>query len=367
MKLDQVQIQHFRNLESVVLNPSATINFIFGQNGSGKSSLLEAIHYLGFGRSFRTSKHKSVVQNEMKSFNVFSKASSNSATTFKLGISRSVSDELSISVNGERSSKTSDLVSKVPVQIFTPQSSDLVIGSPSLRRKFLDWGLFHVEHRFAETSNCYRRTLKQKNAMLRSLAHKQGVAVEVQEPFWDKELIKHGEMLTNYRKEYVERVKPYINANLSQFLPEFSVEISYHRGWEKTLDLADAMEAKYSRDCKVGYLGVGPHKADLKVKVANVDASEIMSRGQLRMLVAALQLAQVQYLNESQGKTSVFLLDDVGAELDASKREVFIDSLLECDAQLFVTAIEKEQLNFIDKYTNKKMFHVEQGQVREEI
>lgn len=366
MKLDQVQIQHFRNLESAVINPSSNINFIFGLNGSGKSSLLEAIHYLGFARSFRTSKHKNVIQYETESFNVFARISEESLT-LKIGISRNKSDEVIVSIDGNKSSRSTELVSKIPVQIFTPQSSDLIIGSPSMRRKFLDWGLFHVEHRFAFLSNSYSRVLKQKNAILRQSNYNRVNESFSQSEFWDEELITHGNTLDEYRKHYVETLEPYLNANLRQFLPEFSFEITYHRGWEKDYSFADAIVRKSEKDIKNGFLSVGPHKADLKVKVKGHDASEVLSRGQLRMLVAALQLAQTQYLMECTKKTCVFLLDDVGAELDISKREVFIDSLLECNAQLFVTAIESSQVNFHKKYNDKKMFHVEHGQVREEI
>lgn len=366
MKLDQVQIKDFRNINSEVLNPSQDLNFIFGQNGSGKSSLLEAIHYLGFARSFRTSKHKNVIQQEKHNFSVFGKCVLE-GEVHKLGISRSIDDKVTVSIDGIRSNKTSELVSNLPVQIFTPQSSDLIIGSPGLRRKYLDWGLFHVEHSFGAVSANYRNVLKNKNALLKNLSLKKSSEEVSQEQFWDNKLVELGNLITNMRSLHIESLEPHINANLMQLLPEFCVEISYYRGWEKERSLQEALEYKNERDKRNGFLSVGPHKADIKIKTKGVDAAEVMSRGQLRMLVAALQLAQIQLLNENTNKSSVFLLDDVGAELDSSKRELFIDNLIECNAQLFVTAIEKEQVSFIEKYKNKKMFHVEHGHVIEEI
>lgn len=368
MNLDLVQIQNFRNLDSVSLNPSPNVNFLFGQNGSGKSSILEAIHYLGFGRSFRTSKHKNVIQNECDAFSVFTKCIplEENYDSFGLGLSRDIHDQVTISINGQRSNKMSELVKQIPVQIFTPQSTEMIIGSPGLRRKYLDWGLFHVEHSFEQISNHYKRLLKHKNAMLKKQSVG-GVISSNESDFWDTELAKAGETFTQYRKSFLERLKPHIYANLEQFLPEISLEISYHRGWEKDVGFNEAISKKLIRDIKQGFLSIGPHKADVKFKVGGVDASEVLSRGQLRMLVAALQLAETQCLLEETSKTCIFLLDDVGAELDVSKREKFIDTLLNCNAQLFVTAIEKEQVMFIDKYKNKKLFHVEHGQVREEI
>ncbi len=362
MKLDKVQIQHFRNLESVVIEPSKYVNFIIGQNGSGKSSILEAIHYLGYARSFRTSKHKNVIKQGYEKFTVFCLNESGE----KYGISRTLQDTVTVNVNGEHSKKAASLVAHLPVQIFTPQSSDLIIGSPKLRSAFLDWGLFHVEHLFSGVSNAFHRALKQKNALLRSRS-KGGSYDSSSMRFWDDELVNRALILDKYRNGYFEAIKTHLNANLMQFLPEFCVEISYHRGWEKNVELADAIIKKDDRDSKNGYLSVGPHKADLKLKIKGTDVAEIMSRGQQRMLVAALQLAQTQYLNSVTSKSSLFLLDDVGAELDQQKREIFVDELLNCDSQLFVTAIEENQISFINKYKNRKMFHVEHGQVKEEI
>lgn len=367
MKLDEVQIQNFRNLDSIVLCPSSQINFIFGQNGSGKSSFLEAIHYLGYARSFRTSKHKNVIQESKSNFSVYAQCSSPDTKLIKLGISRSKDDKVTVSVNGERSNKTSQLVSNLPVQIFTPQSADLVLGSPGYRRRYLDWGLFHVEQFYSSLSSRYKNVLKNKNALLRGTILNRSSNQASQTQFWDEQIIKLGNTITEHRLGLLESLQSYINHNLLQFLPEFSIEISYHRGWEKDKTLALAISEKSERDSKNGYLSVGPHKADLRIRTKGVNAVEVLSRGQLRMLVAALQLAQVQFLNSRTNKSSVFLLDDVGAELDASKRESFIDRLVESDAQLFVTAIEKEQIGFIEKYKNKKMFHVEHGHVREEI
>ncbi|MDC0601702.1 DNA replication/repair protein RecF [Aliiglaciecola sp.] len=365
MKLGTVQIQHFRNLKNVDISPSPTLNFIIGQNGSGKSSFLEALHYLGFGRSFRTSKHKNVIQYEQQRFSLFT-LSNIASGTLKLGMSRGADDSLLVSVNGNKSTRMSELVSHIPIQIFTPQSSDLILGSPSLRRKFLDWGLFHVEHSFIASSQNYQKLVKNKNALLRRNRSTDDKSFSNQMAFWDKQIAIEGESLTLYRKNYLNSIEGHLNSNLLHFLPEFSIEISYHRGWEKDTDLYDSIIKKSDKDIKNGFLSVGPHKADLKLRTNGVDVAETLSRGQLRMLVAALQLAQIQYLKERTDKSCVFLLDDIGAELDETKRELFVDQLVDIDSQLFITAIEKSQLPFIEKYKNKKMFHVEHGQMREE-
>ncbi|NMH60621.1 DNA replication/repair protein RecF [Alteromonas ponticola] len=362
MKLAQVQITNFRNISTACLDLSPSLSVIRGHNGSGKSSLLEAIYYLGFGRSFRTSKHESVIKDDQSSFSVFARCNTETDQHIKVGLSRSRINEVTCNINGEHSNRLADLVSLVPVQLFTPQSTDLLVGTPSERRRFIDWGLFHVEHSFRLHARSYLSLLKQRNALL-----KQGQDITKPEhTFWSEQLISAAEVIDACRRQYIENILPYFKSIMAQFLPEFSVEIAYHRGWEKQLTFMEALAKKRDYDYKVGYTSVGPHKADLRLKVNNVSAQEMLSRGQLRMTVAALQLAQTQLFADQTQRQSIFLLDDIGAELDSIRREKFLTRLLETNTQVVVTAIVDEQIDFVENYNDKKMFHVEHGIVKEE-
>ncbi|WP_340680216.1 DNA replication/repair protein RecF [Paraglaciecola sp.] len=364
MKLDLVQIKSFRNIDDLSIVPDAKLNFFLGENGSGKSSILEAIHYLGFTRSFRTSKHKNVIQHDQQGFTVFAQVNSDDVF-HKLGLSRTIGDECLVSIDGLKSKSAVDLVSKLPVQIFTPQSSELIMGSPRLRRKYLDWLLFHVEQQFARKFANFRRCLLQLNASYKITHRAQS---KDQEQFWLEQLSIFGDEIRGlYETLMMSEFTRFIHYNLQEFLPEYSFDITYYKGWEKDLSLKDAIVKNFERDRKRGFVSVGPHKADLRIKIGGVLAHEILSRGQVRMLVAALQIAQAQYLHLKLGKSVVFLLDDIGAELDSSKQELFINSLLNTGSQLFVTAIDRNQLSYISNYQHKKLFHVEHGQVREEI
>jgi DNA replication and repair protein RecF len=251
------------------------------------------------------------------------------------------------------------------VQIFTPQSTDLLLGSPTQRRRFLDWGLFHVEQSFYDLSIGYAKVLKQRNALLKM--QQTGKKIDsIQLDYWSLQLAIYGEKIDEDRQKYISALKLIFKRISEQFLPEFSLEISYNRGWDKSIDFISALKEKTTYDSRMGFTSVGIHKADIKIKADGIIAIERLSRGQLRMLVAALQLSQTLHLFETTNKSGIFLLDDIGAELDLDKRKNFIEALLATNTQLFVTAIEKSHLSFVEEYNDKKMFHVEHGHVEEE-
>ncbi|MEP1448387.1 MAG: DNA replication/repair protein RecF [Paraglaciecola sp.] len=361
MKLEKLQIKHFRNIDDLSLAVHGNMNIFLGENGSGKSSILEALHYLGYARSFRTHKHKNVISHHKSGFTVFCSTIENKDKYQKFGISRQTDDSCVVNINGQKSKRATDLASYLPIQIFTPQSSDLLLGAPKLRRRYLDWVLFHVEQSFNVDYQVFNRALRQLNALYKSKSNNPDF------DYWQALLCERGELITDNREKLLnDHLKQFIYANLEVFLPEFSFEISYYRGWDKGHTLAESVTKHRSRDLKYGFLSVGPHKADLRIKTQGLSAHEVLSRGQLRMLVAGMQLAQTQYLHQQTSKSSIFLLDDVGAELDEEKRKVFITSLNTIDTQLFVTAIDIKQLDFLKHYNDKKVFHVEHGQVKEE-
>ncbi|WP_026376036.1 DNA replication/repair protein RecF [Aestuariibacter salexigens] len=369
MKLHSLQISDFRNLSNIDINLDPSLNVFVGVNGSGKSSLLEAIHYLGYGRSFRSSKHHSVIQHGKSKFVVHAKMEDViNNKMFSTGLSRSDKDDVTVSINGYKDMRLADLVSLIPIQIFTPQSSDVVIGAPGLRRKFLDWVVFHVEHSFNEQVGYFNKALKQRNALLKGIQRSGNLAESDRQQidYWTQAITTYGNALDEARRACFDRLKPYFLRNFERFITEFSVEISYHRGWQEGSDLYDELQGRMHTDLKYGYTSIGPQKCDLLIKADGMPAAEILSRGQLRMLVAALQLSQSEFLSNSSRKQTLFLLDDISAELDESKRETFVDMLLACGSQLMLTAIDNDQLAFLRKHKNKKMFHVEHGQVNEE-
>lgn len=364
MHITKVRLESFRNFQAVDFSPHKNLNLIYGDNGAGKSSLLEAIHVLGFGRSFRTSKPDSFIQDKQSQAAGFCEFN-NAVDSVKLGFSRSKSQGYMFSVDGEKTKKVADIVRLLPVQIFTPQSSDLILGPPLGRRRYLDWLLFHVEQSFHNMNSRYTSCLNQRNALLKQFDYTQAIEFNKQD-VWLNQLAELGESITTLRESYISRLNSEISALYSKFSPELNIVLRYTSGWEKTKTLKDSIASKVDRDLFRGATSSGPHKADLQFIVDSKNAAEFMSRGQLRLLVSLLLLAEVKVLKELSGKQSIFLIDDVSAELDEATREKFITTVLEQDTQVFVTAIEKQQVSFVQTYNNKKVFHVKHNHVIEE-
>ena len=364
MHITQIRLESFRNFSSVVFSPHKNLNIIYGDNGAGKSSLLEAIHVLGFGRSFRTSKPDTFINEQTTVASGFCVFESDNLQT-KLGFSRSRPEGYTFSVNGDKTKKIADIARMLPVQIFTPQSSDLILGPPLGRRRYIDWLLFHVEQQFQNFNGRYNNCLSQRNALLKQFDYTQAAEFRKQD-VWLKLLADLGESMSAMREVYISRLNSEISALYAKFSPELKVVLRYNNGWDKNCSLIDSLSNKVERDLFKGATSSGPHKADLQFFVNDKNAAEFMSRGQLRLLVSVLLFAEVKILKELTNKPSIFLIDDISAELDESTREKFISTVLAQDTQVFVTAIEINQLSFIQNYNNKKVFHVKQNHVIEE-
>jgi DNA replication and repair protein RecF len=364
MHITQLRLDHFRNLSEAMISPSDSVNLIYGNNGAGKSSLLEAIHVLAFGRSFRTSRPNSIIQTDFDAATTFCRFKLDD-TTSVLGANRSKENGFVFNIDGKRTRRISDIARILPVQIFTPQSSDLVIGAPMLRRRFIDWLVFHVEHDFYRDSNSYANALVQRNALLKLCTVKGKVAFQEQD-MWSPIMASHGEIVTRLRKKYLNALEGELKDLYREFRPDVKVELRYNQGWDSSVGLSDALAEKRDRDLFRGATSVGPHKADIHFMINGQPAAEFLSRGQLRVLVSLLLIAEVRVLRTQSNKSCIFLVDDIAAELDTATREYFLDTIVAEGTQVFVTAIEKHQLAFVEKYKNKKVFHVKHNHVHEE-
>ncbi|TRW48753.1 DNA replication/repair protein RecF [Aliidiomarina halalkaliphila] len=362
MHIHQLVIEHFRNIERAELTPCPGINVICGENGSGKTSLLEAIYSLGFGRSFRTHQVRQIVQDEAENYTLFARiqpSTEDNDLQYRVGFRRQRNGDTEIRLNGETEKRFSALARLIPVQLITPEGVELVTDGPRLRRQYMDWGLFHVEHSHYSDWLTFSRLLKQRNSLLKQKDFdQQGGA------FWDQQLAEAGERVTKARAEYLDGLNTRLNQYCHQFLPQYHFEFRLMPGWNETQSLAEALADKLELDKRQGYTSVGPNKAEWQIRADGVDARERLSRGQLKLLVAALRLVQGADYQERRGQPCVFLVDDLPAELDQANQKRLCDALVASGSQVFVTTIDKQKLE--DYFTNAetRLFHVEHGTIK---
>ena len=365
MTLKRLFIQNLRNLNSVDIQPSHRVNLIYGENGSGKTSILEAINVLALGRSFRSHKHKPLILNGQNAFTVFGKVHADDAAEVPIGINRQLDGTASFKANGTLVSSAAVLASYLPVQVINSDTFLLLEGSPKVRRQFIDWLVFHVEHKFFQTWKDCQRCLKHRNSLLR---HDRIDPFELST--WDQELVLLTEQLHLYRAECFETFKATFYELLQEFISVDGIAIGYYRGWDKEKSYAEVLAAGLDRDRQQGYTHMGSHRADLRITVNGQNAAEILSRGQQKLLVCALKIAQGYVFSRMTGRKTVYLIDDLPAELDEKHRELLTRWLDAMATQVFITGVE--QASLLSSWQNKpeteiKMFHVEQGCVTESL
>ncbi|WP_461537380.1 DNA replication/repair protein RecF [Spongorhabdus nitratireducens] len=359
MTIQTLKITSLRNLGAVELQPVKGINLLFGENGSGKSSVLEAIHLMGLARSFRSHRIKPVIQHDHSQCTVFAKVDNRSGL-YSVGVSRGTEAELRVHINGSTPSGLHELAELVPLQLITPSTFSLLDGAPKLRRQFLDWGVFHVEQGFHIAWKRMQRALKQRNTLLR-----RGNIDRSQLSVWDAEFISASHLVDNYRADYIARFIPVWESVLAKILDVPDISLSYYRGWDRSADFSEVLAASVDRDIAQGFTQYGPQRADLRVKIGRANAADYLSRGQQKLVVSALKIAQGAFFTEESKRPCIYLIDDLPSELDKTHRRLVCELLRDLDFQVFITCVERESLADFVGAGPAKLFHVEHGNVME--
>lgn len=354
MKLTKLQAHCVRNLAPLKIEWHPRWNILIGSNGAGKTSVLEAIHLLSVGRSFRSRHSKSVIAYEQPTLTCYGEVETAAGHTVSLGIEKHRTGEGVCKVQSAVCERLSDFVSVLPVQLITPETFKLLTAGPSERRRFMDWGVFHVEPQIGRVYQRYQRLLKQRNATLKLSHHLTA---------FDGEWVACAERLHQARAQYISQLQPFVDALLATLLPDCPCRIEYDPGWPEKTPLADALAANFSQDQRLGYTRLGPHVADLQFLAKGFPAQQVFSRGQMKMLIFALALAQSQHLSSVVGKQGVYLLDDLVSELDNANRARLLGVIAGQGHQAFLTGSDPANWETVLGGFDHKMFHVEHGVV----
>ncbi len=353
MRVKTLIISNLRNISTTEIEPHPCLNCFVGENGGGKTSILEALVVLSKGRSFRSGQMSSLIGPESDNFRVIGCIETDTGVSHNLGMERGV-DYWTARHNHEDVTQLSELTQLLPYVLLEPSSHTLVSGPPDGRRKYLDWGVFHVEHSFLILWRRYNRVLKQRNAALRL---SNDSVVESLDP----QLIGLGEQLHSSRRDHAR----ILSELLAEILPVFSealqnVNISYRKGWTGD-GLSEAISAANRRDRERGSTGPGPHKADLYLTLDGVPVKERLSTGEQKSLTSAMIMAQARMICDS-GEKPLLLLDDIASEFDEEHFERVLTAGIDLGVQIWLTgtALMPAVMSLSGR---SSLFHVKHGQV----
>ncbi len=359
MRLIELRVEQLRNLRQATLVFGAGINLITGANGAGKTSLIETVHLLSHGRSFRSPLPDNLIQIGADQFDVFARIRDRGDRELSLGARRS-RDGWVLRCAGESVALLADFVRNLAAVTVEPNSHALITGAAEQRRRYLDWLLFHVEPSFLGSWRRYLRALKQRNAAL------QGRAGDAELTVWESEMATLGEVIHSHRAGVLERLAPRVEASLAAFAPELlPLRWSFRPGWPaQYASLSEALLAGRSIDRERGFTGRGPHRADWRLAFPGGLGQAELSRGQVKLVALACLMGQADVYRESSGRWPVLLFDDLASELDAAHQLQVLQWLVSSEAQVLVSGTEVPAAWSATLAPDTPRFHVEQGEVR---
>lgn len=353
MVVSSLEITNFRNLRQATLACASRLNLIVGENASGKTSLLEALYFLGRSRSFRTRQIRDLIHDGASTFRIvawmFDEAGSRRVP---VGLEHDAR-ETNVRIDGAPAATLAELASCVPVLLLNPDSHRLLDGGPRQRRRFMDWGAFHMDSVFWSVWKRYVAALRHRNAALKAQSADRSINA------WDGELARSAAALDRLRQNFCALLTQTLEPPVEALLGETAVEVEYRRGWHRERDLLDALHAARHQDRSYGFTRFGPHRADFSIRLG-AKSAQSLSRGQQKLLIVALMVAQAQLYRLQREDSCILLIDDLPAELDRSNRAKVIRCLAQAEGQIFVTTIDRELVD-TTAWNDAQIFRLHSG------
>lgn len=355
MRLRRLAVENLRLIEHARIDPAVGVNLLYGPNGSGKTTLLEAIYLLGRGKPLRGKRIAPLMRSGCEHILVTAELEGDRPTGCTVGMGHDAGGTR-FKLAGQTIRSHLELVKALPMQFVHPEIHQLLWSGSLLRRQFIDRGLFHVEQPFLDCWRRYQRVLRQRNAALR-----RGDA----DTAWDRELASQGVNLARMRGWHLQQLEPLFRKIASTLLDqEVDVALTFRQGWPADETLAETLQRIATADRRQGFTQRGPHRSDFAIRFEQRDLRESASRGQQKLLLTALQLAQAEHLYSVTGRMGVILVDDLPAELDPDHRCRLLELLYQVEGQVWITATARRDVeDAISGRTELKVFHVEQGRV----
>jgi DNA replication and repair protein RecF len=368
VRLLHLSLKNFRNLAEVALKPSAQATIVVGQNGQGKTNLLEALYYLATLKPLRAAKLGQLIRFDCKAAQVNAR--------FELqGAEREISVEVTpaarqVFVDSKKAASLEQYFGGVAVVAFTPDDLEVIKGAPDSRRQLLDRAVFNRFPAFLKESREYLRALKSRNRLL-----KEGAARAYIEAY-DETLARAGARIWARRRTVLNELAPRAEKAFAAIVrtseparyayAPVHLPIDFSDADEPTLAeaLLEQVRSRTPRDQERGFTSVGPHADDLEIRIGPHSARSFASQGQQRALVLALKIGEIENLRAALGHLPLLLLDDVSSELDRERNAYLMEYLASSGAQVFLTTTDPSLVRQASR-PNTAWFHVNQGSISE--
>jgi DNA replication and repair protein RecF len=373
MRADRLKLQQFRNHKNTELYPAPHVNLITGPNGSGKTNLIDALHYICMSRSFIATSDQYVVMHGETFFMVEGDFKGNIRSGFSVGCSYSRGEGKKIFVNGSPLDKLSDLIGMIPVVVLSPEDHKLTSEGPVERRSFIDSFISQISNSYLRDLIDYRRIRKQRNKLLKDFRGPVSVLKSFLEP-WDIQLVETGSRIVKKRSEVLLQFKNYLSLQYEKisgmdlkpdleydtFCKNFSSIESIQEAYSKILE--DTFDKEVEREQTI----TGPHRDEIVFYLGSMELRKFGSQGQHRLFAIALKLAQLFYFSDELDDLPIMLLDDVFGNLDQHKTDIMMETLFRHTGQIFITSASEKpfsDLSFKSGDENK-WFTVDAGTVK---
>lgn len=371
MYLKKLQLNNYRNYESVQQNFLPQINIFIGLNAQGKTNLLEAIYYLSTGKSYRPVRDFQLIKWQNDFFSLYGEVENKvGITNIEIKFKHLQPPSKEIKINGLKIEKYADLWGCLTTVLFAPEDLDFIKGSPSERRKLLDHDISQVSPSYYIMLQKHQRLLHQRNHLLKRTENRKKIENELE--VWDQQYLQVSAEIILKRLEVLEKIIPLtrlMHRRLTNGQENLEIKYLLNRKSElkKNSPLTEILQQERDiyRQEEI-YRGMtlwGPHRDDLAVTLNGHDLKSFGSQGQHRTAVLAIKLAELEFIKAETGEYPVLLLDDVLSELDIKRREHLLKTVQEKAIQCFITTTEDLKELFCMEAT--KNFVINQGKLEE--
>lgn len=352
MYINKVELNNFRNYENQKISLDKNINIIYGNNGEGKTNILESIFVCALGKSFRTNKEKELIKigENYAKINIDFKKEDRDGN-----IKINIENKKNIFLNDVKLNKTSELLGNIYVVLFNPDDINILKQGPNYRRRFLNIMISQLRPNYVYILNNYMKILEQRNAYLRQIKY-ENKNIELLE-IWDERLAELAEKIYLYRKDFIEKIIIKINKIHENITDKKEIiKIIYNSNCSDKNIYLENLKKYREIDIKKGFTSLGVHRDDFYIYINEKLVNTYGSQGQQRTVIISLKLSELEIIYDEIGEKPILLLDDFMSELDKSRREYLLNNII--DNQIIITCTDKFNLK-----NNVKFFKVENGKV----